>query len=559
MDVVVISAKREEHEEALRKAWAYEQDAAGRIPLPERSIIATDEVYEGVVLEVSQKWARVAVGAHEGLIPLEWSKWVYEPNPARSWRYRTASDLTAKVDTDGDRKPDTAILQRGDVVLTKVMALSSTDPSVKKAFKGVPGTGADVLALHLWQKPEIEAALLSMETATGAVRAMVGGADFRKSQFNRAIQSRRQVGSTFKPIVYGAAIETGKITTASIVPDAPLAFATSEEFVWKPSNYSHEYEGNLTLRRALAASKNTCTVRVLETIDPGMNEDVVYNFARRLGIGGPPMHALGDDWIPTPDTDLLCPWVRETRDSTICMDRLPPKDPDISNTRHRQLLGPDDVYMCRACDMSMGLGSASLTMEELVRAYSAFPSGGELIEPYYIESVRDRHGEVLESHEQVAPVRVMDPEVASITAWLLQGVVQGGTGYRARAELGLDGLGGKTGTTNDEKDTWFVGFTNDVITSAWVGYDQPRSLGVSSTGGRTALPIWIDYMRAAAPKERDRPLPMRGDIEWAQIEESTGRRVTSGGLSYPFIKGTAPEGTGIEAGQVSLDELTTEL
>jgi penicillin-binding protein 1A len=554
-----IQERRDAHEESLKKAWASAQDAAGRVDQPETSVLLSDEIYEGVILEVSKGWARVAVGAHEGIIPIAWSKWVFEPNPARSWRFRTANDLTAKVDTDGDRKPDTPILQQGDVITAKLVALSTQDEEVKKAFKNTPGSDSALLALHLWQKPEIEAALLSMEVETGAIRAMVGGADFRKSQFNRATQSRRQVGSTFKPIVYGAAIETQKITTASIVPDAPLAFATSEEFVWKPSNYSHEYEGNMTLRRALAASKNTCTVRVLETIDPGMNDDVVYSFARRLGIGGPPMHTLAEDWVPKPETDLLCPWVRETKDSTICMDRLPPKDPNISNTRHRKLLGPDDVYMCRACDMSMGLGSASLTMEELVRAYSAFPSGGQLVQPYYIEAVKDREGNVLESHEQVEPVQIMEPEVASITAWLLQGVVQGGTGYRARAALGLDGMGGKTGTTNDEKDTWFVGFTNDVITAAWVGYDQPRSLGVSSTGGRTALPIWIDYMREAAPKDRDRPLPMRGDIEWALIEESTGRRVTSGGLSYPFVKGTAPEGTGIEAGQVSLDELTTEL
>ncbi|MFT4623567.1 MAG: penicillin-binding protein 1A [Myxococcota bacterium] len=554
-----ITARRAEHEADLKKAWALARDAAGRVEAPETSVLTAGEVYAAVVLEVQPKWARVAIGAHEGIVPLEWSKWVYDPNVRKSWRHRTATDLTARVDTDDDRKPDTPILRRGDLVTAKLMALSSKDEDVAKAFKGTPGESSAMPALHLWQDPEVESALLSMDVESGAVRAMIGGADFRESQFNRAIQSRRQVGSTFKPIVYGAAVETKKITTGSIVADAPLAFATSEEFVWKPSNYSHNYEGNLTLRQALAASKNTCTVRVLETIDPGMNDDVVYNFARRLGIGGAPLHELADDWVPSPENDVLCPWVREQRDSTICMDHFPPRDDSESNTGHRTKLSPDDVHMCRACDMSMGLGSASLTMEELVRAYSAFASGGELVEPYYIEEVKDRHGKVLESHERTPPVRIMEPEVASITSWLLQSVVQGGTGYQARAQLGLDGLGGKTGTTNDEKDTWFIGFTNDVITAAWVGYDQPRSLGVSSTGGRTALPIWIDYMRVAAPKERDRPLPMRGDIEWAQIEESTGRRVTSGGVGYPFIRGTAPEGTGIRAGQVSLQELTTEL
>ena len=306
-------------------------------------------------------------------------------------------------------------------------------------------------------------------------------------------------------------------------------------------------------------SRNTCTVRVLEAMDPGMNDDVVYNFARRLGIGGPPLETLDESWVPKPENDLLCPWTLEHKDSTICMDRFPPKDPNLSNTAHRRQLKDGDEYWCRTCDMSMGLGSASLTMEELVRAYSAFASGGDLIQPYYIEEVRDRDGALLEEHTTVDFPQVMDPEVASITSWLLQGVVSGGTGSVASRELELSGLGGKTGTTNDFKDAWFVGFTNDVITATWVGYDQPRSLGVSSTGGRTALPIWIDYMRVAAPKDRDRPFRMRGDIEWAQIDEDSGRRVSSGGRSYPFIGGTVPESSGAKAGQVSIQDASTEL
>jgi len=554
-----VEAKRDAHELAMRKAWAYEQDAAGRVELPDESTLEAGEFYDAVIVETNPKWVKVGIGAHEAIIPLEWSKWVYDPNPKRSWRFRTATDLTAEVDTDDDGKADAPILQVGDVVEVKVEALSTREESVRKAFKGTPGASSDLVAAKLWQDPEIEAALLSMEVGTGAVRAMVGGADFSKSQFNRAVQSRRQVGSTFKPIVYAAAIESGRVSSATLVADAPLAFATSEEFIWKPSNYSHEYEGNMTLRRALAASKNTCTVRVLEAADPGMNDDVVYNFARKLGIGGPPTHELPDDWVATRENDLLCPWTRETKDSTICMDRYPPKPEGISNTRHRAQMGPDDVYWCRACDMSMGLGSASLTMEEMVRAYSAFASGGYLIEPYYIDEVRSRTGEVLESHERQEFPQVMDPAVASIATWLLQGVVQGGTGYRASRELGLKGLAGKTGTTNEEKDTWFVGFTNDVITASWVGYDKPRSLGVSSTGGRTALPIWIDYMKVAAPKDADRPFPMRGEVEWASIDEKTGRRVSGGGIAYPFVKGTAPESSGLQAGQVAIEDLTTEL
>lgn len=555
-----IEAKRKEHEDAMRKAWALAQDAAGRVEPPAKSVLEAGEVYTGVLLEVHPKWARVGIGAHEGIIPIAWSDWVYEPNPRKSWRYRTATDLTAHVDTDDKRGPDEPVLQKGDVVLVKVVDLSTKSEAVAKAFKKTPGASEDTLAIRLWQDPEVESALLSMDLETGAVRAMVGGANFRKSQFNRAIQSRRQVGSTFKPIVYASAIQSRKVTTSTIVPDAPLAFATDQEFIWKPSNYGHEYAGNLTLRQALAGSKNTCTVRVLESIDPGMNDDVVYSFARALGIGGPPTAELPADWVPSPQNDVLCPWTREHKESTICMDHYPPRtDNDVTNTRHRAALGPDDEHWCRTCDMSMGLGSASLTMEELLRAYSPFSNGGKLVKPYYIEEVRDRDGNVLEKHETAPWPQVMEPEVASITAWLLEGVVEGGTGFPAHKALGLDGLGGKTGTTNDEKDAWFVGFTNNVITTVWVGFDQPRSLGVSSTGGRTALPIWIDYMREAAPKERDGPFQMRGNIEWANIDSKTGRRVTSGGRSYPYLDGTAPERTGFAAGQVSLDDLTTDL
>lgn len=554
-----IRARRDAQEKAMRQAWAFAQDPAGRVAPPERSVLAPGQVVEAVVLEVKPKWARVGIGAHEGIVPIAWSGWVYPPDPGRSWRFREATDLTTRVDTDGDGKADTPILQRGDVVSVRIEATSTTSPDVAKAFAGTPGAQSDLVAVRLWQTPEVESALLSMDVATGAVRAMVGGADFTQSQFNRAVQSRRQVGSTFKPIVYAAAIESRAVTAASMIADAPLAFATSEEFVWKPANYGNDYLGNITLRKALAMSRNTCTVRVLEAMDPGMNNDVVYTFARKLGIGGPPLHELPPDRVPKPDNDLLCPWTLETPESTICMDRWPPKDPDISNTEHRRRLKPGDEYWCRSCDMSMGLGSASLTMEELVRAYSAFATDGRLVKPYYVEEVRDRNGNVLESHEPGEFPQVISPETASITRWLLRGVVEGGTGHDAQKALGLEGLAGKTGTTNDEKDAWFVGFTNDVITAVWVGFDQPRSLGVSSTGGRTALPIWIDYMRGAAPKESDRPFRMTGDIEWAQIDEETGRRVKSGGRSYPFIAGTAPEATGIEAGQVSVQDLTTEL
>jgi penicillin-binding protein 1A len=240
------------------------------------------------------------------------------------------------------------------------------------------------------------------------------------------------------------------------------------------------------------------------------------------------------------------------------MDRFPPKDPEMSNTAHRRAMEPDDEHWCRACDMSMSLGSPSLTMEELVRAYAVFANGGVFTQPYYIEEVRDRDGNVLESHTPPEKPRIVSEEVATLTTWMLEEVARTGTGSPARKELGIN-FGSKTVTTNDEKDTWFVGFTPDVITAVWVGYDTPKSLGVSSTGGRTSLPIWVDYMRVAAPKENDRAFPIWGNVDWAQIDDKTGRRLASGGRKFPFLKGTVPEQSGVEAGQYTIDDLATEL
>jgi len=558
-----IQAYRDERERELREADRFQADPALRSPLPERSTLVVDRVYQGVVLHAESKWLRVGVGAHEVLVPIGLSPWAYEPNPRMSYRRRTATSFTDEVRgwEDGVERGGT-LIRKGDTILVKLAASSGTDlppdsaKELERAIKGTPADGAAMPIGRLWQSPQVEAAVMSYDLQTGAVRAMVGGADFTKSEFNRATQAYRQVGSTFKPVVYAAAIDSERLTSASIVPDVRGAsYTTDAGFVWKPDNYGDEYLGNITLRKALALSKNTCTIKVLESMDPGMNEDLLYSFARKLGVGGPPSHTLPEDHVALPSNDKLCPWVRETPESTICMDRNPPKDPNISNTRHRQLMKPDEVYMCRACDMSMGLGSASLTMEELLRAYSTFATDGRLIQPYYIERVLDRDGKVLEQHEAREFAQVIRPEVATITNWLLQQVVRAGTGNPARQALGVN-LGGKTGTTQDYKDTWFVGFSPDVITGAWVGFDEPRSLGVSSTGGRTALPIWIDTMRVAAPKERDRAFPTHGDIEWALIDETRGTRVTSGGLAYPFIRGTAPTSSGVAAGEITSEDIT---
>jgi penicillin-binding protein 1A len=551
-----IAKVRDDMEQKLRERYAEEQDPAGRVEVPPKSVLEEGRIYDAVIVEVSPKWAKIGIGAHDAMLSIANNDWIYEPNPKVSWRGREAKDLTAKVDSDGDGdgKEESPILMAGDLVKVTVDKLSTADPAVAKYFAGTPAASQPFVAVKMFQVPAVESALFSMDTATGAVRAMIGGSDFDKSEFNRAIQGYRQVGSTFKPIVYAAAVESKRVTTATLVLDGPVAIS-ADKFVWKPANYGNDFEGDMTMRTALQKSKNTCTVRILETADPGMNDDVIYKFARKLGIGGIPTYRLPADHVPTPKNDHLCPWIKEEPDFKLCMDRFPAKDPNLSDAQHRAKLTAKDEYWCRACDMSMGLGSASLTMEEMVRAYSAFATGGKLVEPYYVEEVKDRDGKVLEQHTPAEHVQVMDPAVASIGTWLMEGVVNGGTASQAGSALGLNALAGKTGTTNNERDAWFVGFTPNVVTAVWFGYDDNQPLGVSSTGGRTALPVWIEYMKVAAPKSQDKPFKTASNIAWAQIDEKTGKRVTSGGVSYPFLEGTVPEGTGHEAGQVPIEDI----
>lgn len=441
--------------------------------------IIEGERYQAVVTDVQKKHAIVDLGGGKGIIPLAWTGWAYKPDPNRNSKYRKQDDLTHA-------------LTRGDVVTVEVVNRNFKDAADLANYADA-GEGP-FAAVELYQEPDIQGALYSYRLEDGAVLALVGGVDFKDTQFNRAIQAQRQVGSTFKPIVYAAAIESKKFTVGTIVQDAPIVFNTLKSQLWKPENYGEDYLGDITLRKALALSRNVVTIRVLDVI--GL--DPVYNLARKLGIESP-----------------------------------------------------------MEVDLSMGLGSASLNMPELARAYSAFATLGRKVEPHYINKVVDRDGKVLEQWQKPAEwERVIDPGVAGIANWLLQEVASNGTAAKAQ-KLGLH-VAGKTGTTNDFHDAWFVGFTPTVLTAVWVGYDQPKSLGSSSTGGYTALPIWMDYMEDAVPKADDRPFAAPPGVSWVSIDEETGRPM-AGGRGMPFLPGTAPAGAAAAAGQkTSEDLLTTE-
>ena len=251
----------------------------------------------------------------------------------------------------------------------------------------------------------------------------------------------------------------------------------------------------------------------------------------------------GSRWCHSCDVNIrVCDWYKE-------------KNISRSLPCNGARLDKDGDVVCRACDLSMGLGSSSLTMVELARAYSAFGTYGKLVEPHFIERVVDRDGTVIEAHEPTKKwPRVMDAAASGVAHWLLRGVATGGTAAKSN-QLGIQ-VAGKTGTTNNFRDAWFVGYNPDMVTAVWVGFDQPKNMGQTFTGGDTSLPIWMDFMRVAAPKNsapRFKDIP---NVDWAPIDESTGL-VAQGGRSMPFMKGTQP-GSGMGAvGQVTAQDLLT--
>ncbi|MBI9077662.1 MAG: PBP1A family penicillin-binding protein [Desulfatibacillum sp.] len=315
---------------------------------------------------------------------------------------------------------------------------------------------SDLFALALEQEPLVESALLCIETETGHVKAMVGGRDFATSKFNRAYQSRRQPGSAFKPIIYSAAIDKG-YTPATILHDTAVVFGNSDnDFTWKPQNYKEKFHGKTLLRDALAKSRNVPTVKIMQDI----SVSYVINYARKFGI--------------------------------------------------KSDLSPD---------LSLALGSSGLSVLELVQAYSVFANQGFYIEPCFVTRITDRKGNVLEEYTHNSR-KAIDQSTAYVMTHLLQGVVEHGTGWRAKA---LERpAAGKTGTTNDLFDAWFVGYTPRLVTGVWAGYDNEKPMGKGETGSRAACPIWLDFMQQALKDKPVRVFPVPEGVDWAKIDAETG-------------------------------------
>ncbi len=353
------------------------------------------DIMIGLVQNVEGSSARVRIGGFTGNIGAKEIAWTGEKSPSQ-------------------------ILKTGDLAYFLVHSLDESNKTV---------------TLSLEQMPKAQAALIAIDNATGEIKAMVGGYDFKTSQFNRATQAMRQVGSTFKPFVYSAALEMG-LTPESTINDAPISFTDSLGRAYRPSNYDGKFKGTITLREALTESRNVPAIKVASLI--GINNVVVM--ARRFGLSG-----------------SLEPY------------------------------------------LPLALGACEATPLEMASAFSVFPNLGTQARPFYIRRIEDYDG-ITKEETRPKMHKVLEPDMAAQMLDLLQNVVQNGTAMAAKS-LGRP-LGGKTGTTNDFTDAWFVGFSPSLTTAVWVGLDEKKTLGNKETGSAVALPIWIKFM-AEVTKDKE--------------------------------------------------------
>jgi len=516
-------------------------DAPGALSLDKKSgqknipaYVDLNEIVDGVVVKVDDVTGLVQVRFAEGkgLIDLDTMKWAHKPN------------LESTTPVPEITKPSEA-LKVGDVIRVKVVdeifSSSRLNELIAKQKK-LQGKNyqpmelpnfKDFARLELEQEPLVEGSLISFDLASGAVLSLVGGYNFEKSEFNRALQAARQTGSSFKPIVYAAALDSG-FAPNSVLMDAPVVFEQKigdeegqanidEVKKWKPGNYESKFGGDILFRNALIRSKNIPTIRILEKV--GVERTATY--ARRLGIFSP-------------------------------------------------------LNM----DLSLGLGSSGVTLYEMTKAFSVFAVGGKRFRPIFINSVTSAQGQELLSQasldsryekelEQInknfeeqrlayleakkennetlvkrtPPFFFDDPDqlISQQTAYLMDSIMTGvvaepgGTGGAARS-LGKI-LAGKTGTTNGYFDAWFIGFSPQIATGVWVGFDDEKTLGRAETGGRAALPIWINYMQEALKDLPSKPFDVPPNIVFVSIDNDTGKLASASSknvVRQAFLEGTGP-------------------
>lgn len=455
-----------------------------------------ESLLPAVVTAVDDEGGRVQVHVRrlgKAVMPFDTMVWAS--------RYKT-EDLTGP-----EPKKPSDVVAPGDVVYVRAMQAAALPPDGEPApeeeadTQAATATPTQPVRVALAQVPKVEGALISLAADTGAIQALAGGYSFEQSKYNRAIQANRQPGSTFKPFLYLAALENGK-TPASVYNDAPIVFDDSElETAWRPQNSSGQFSGPTTLREALYSSRNLVSIRLLRDI--GIQQTLDY---------------LKQLQVPT--------------------DNMPD-------------------------NLSLSLGSGLLSPMELARGMAVIANGGYDVEPYLIKTIRDVNGKlvyqapevilcdqncdqlateatpskapgtvVADDQPDVQPEprimrRLADERSVYILHSMMRDVIRRGTGRRAQV-LGRSDLSGKTGTTNEQKDTWFAGFNHQLATTVWVGFDQPAPLGRREYGASTALPIWIDYMKVALKDMPPALMPRPNNIVNIRIDPETGQRVRPG-------------------------------
>ena len=390
----------------------------------------------------------------------------------------TVSDLAAAVVLEASPREVTAIMRRGDEVkiageglkfASRGLVDKNPDRAIRRGsiIRLQPGEKS---GYSIAQLPKVEAALVGLDPANGAILALAGGFDFGASKFNHATQAWRQPGSSFKPFIYSAALEKG-FTPATVLNDAPFVIEASKTGgqLWEPKNYDNKYEGPIRLRTALAKSKNMVSIRLLQAIGPNYAQDYI----QRFGFD-PKMHP---------------------------------------------------AYL------TMALGAGSATPLQMASAYAVFANGGYRVKPWFIQRIEDNRGETLyASRPETAGVdaeRVLDERNAFLMTTLMRDVVRYGTAARAMS-LGRQDLAGKTGTTNDHIDAWFAGFNGRLVAVSWIGFDTPANLGLNETGSQAALPIWMTYAAKVLKGLPETELSPPSGVVAVNINPATGLRELDG-------------------------------
>ena len=503
-------------------------------------LLEPGELYQAVVLgaDADQKSARVMIGAVKGDLPLSLMKWA---RPLRDERNPAAIRPEPTAVSKWFKKGDVIWVSLADS--TAEQSLPSKGAKGSKEFKESKESKETHVTVKLEQEPNVQGALFSMDVQTGDVLAMVGGYNFDTSEFNRSVQAMRQPGSAFKPVIYASALEKG-YTPATIIVDSPIVFKDSDgSGAWKPSNYEEKFYGDTTFRQALIKSRNIPTVKIVQSVQV----PYLIDYARRLGMTGQfnqdlsiSLGSATSNLLEMTRVYALFPRLGrkvnprflikvEDRDGKVLEQTVPDQAPALTKLPQAQTLNPEGA------PVNTQVGG------------EAPPQGGENTATSQTPPVKSVLGKVLFPDYPLAsdPAQVIDPRIAYVMTNLMKEVVTFGTGHEAK-NLNRPAAG-KTGTTNESIDAWFIGFTPQVVTGVWTGFDNQKTLGAGETGARAALPIWLSFMQEAVKPYPPEDFAIPSGIVFSNINPNTGRLASAGStlaIKEAFIEGTQPSLSG---------------